>query len=180
MPRSSIFRLPAELRRELDERLLDNGFADYRGLAAWLRERGHEIGVETIRRYGSKLERRLEAVRLATLQARAAVPTGVGDEDGGRLAEALLRLVQQKMFDVLVDLAPGDVKQLNLTAVARSIADLGRLKLLERKWQEDLRDRIARRAAAAEKQVMRVVQADGGISEAAQGAIRRALEGIVE
>ena len=39
-PRSKVSKLPDAIQRELEQRLIANGFSDYDGLAAWLDEQG--------------------------------------------------------------------------------------------------------------------------------------------
>jgi hypothetical protein len=178
MRRRIIDLLPPELRDELDRRLVDGRFSNYRGLAEWLREQGCQIAWQTVRAYGSKLERRLEVVRLATQQARAVVEAAEDDDE--KVQEGMMRLVQQQMFALLVELTPDEAKGVNLPALGRSIADMGRAQVMYRMSLEDLRDRLAKRVAAAEKQVIDVVEADRGLSDKARDEIKRALMGIAE
>ncbi|MDK4605610.1 DUF3486 family protein, partial [Kingella kingae] len=42
-PRSSMELLPENVRREFERRLIENGFANYTELAAWLNEQGFQI-----------------------------------------------------------------------------------------------------------------------------------------
>jgi len=84
--------LPPELRAEFDRRLISGGFSDYRGLSAWLRKHGYHIGHLALARYGKALDRKLDALRLATEQARAVVQAAEGADD--LVNEGLMRLVQ--------------------------------------------------------------------------------------
>lgn len=97
-----IARWPAELRAELDRRLVSGGFRDYRGLSRWLEGRGYEISPTALNHYAHRFEQRLDAVRLATAQARAIVETAGGDDD--RINRALARLVQTAMFEAVVEM----------------------------------------------------------------------------
>ena len=54
-------------------------------------------------KYGQKLEQRLELLKIATAQARAVVEAAPDDD---RINEALMRLVQQNLFAVLVEVEP--------------------------------------------------------------------------
>ena len=69
--KGKIKRLPPDLRAEFDRRLVAGAFSDYRGLARWLRENGYSISHTALARYGRALDRKLEALKLATEQARA-------------------------------------------------------------------------------------------------------------
>jgi Bacteriophage Mu, Gp27 len=102
--RFKIRRLPAEIRKELDQRLIEGNFTDYRGLSAWLEERGFEISPSAINYYARKFERRLEAVRLATAQARTVVADTAGADDG-HLQQALMNIVQTTLFEMMIELA---------------------------------------------------------------------------
>ena len=100
--RNTLRRLSPEVRAELDDRILKRNFTGYRDLKIWLRQHGCMIATTTVKRYANKLEERLGAVRLATEQARAVVEAA--DDDDLEINEALLRLVQQHLFTVLVEL----------------------------------------------------------------------------
>jgi uncharacterized protein DUF3486 len=49
-PRSKIDLMPKEIRAELDKRIVDGGFANYRGLAKWLDDNGYQIGKNAVSR----------------------------------------------------------------------------------------------------------------------------------
>ncbi len=58
MPRvSAVAKMPIEVRRELNERLLAAGFGDYKGLAEEFTRRGYRIGKSALHRYGQRLGR---------------------------------------------------------------------------------------------------------------------------
>jgi Protein of unknown function (DUF3486) len=182
-PRKKVYSLPKELRAELDRRLVDEGFRDYRGLARWLQEHGCEITQGSIQRYGSMMERRLEIVRLATAQARAVVDEAGGNDD--RIAQALLKLVQQHLFAVLVDLNPAELKKTNIASLANSVAQMTRASVLQGRRAEEVRERLKERVNKAERKVIdqaRVAAeaAGGGLSEDAQEQIRAALLEITQ
>jgi hypothetical protein len=76
-----MMELPEELRAAVERRLMEQGFRNYRSLAGWIRDQGHEISVSCVKRYGVRLARDLESTRLAMAQVRAiagAVPGGAG------------------------------------------------------------------------------------------------------
>ena len=93
-------RLPPDVRKELDERLVNGDFTDYRGLSKWLHEKNYEISPAAINYYAHSFEQRLSAVKLATKQAHEIVQaTGADDE---KMNQALMRLVQTTMFEMMV------------------------------------------------------------------------------
>lgn len=177
--------LPAGVREELDRRLLERGFMNYETLARWLQEQGCEITTPTVRRNANKLERRLEAVRMATAQARAVVEAS--PEDDLMMTEALMRLVQQHLFSMLVELNPHEPKRANLTVLARGVAEMGRAMISQKKFAEEMRTRLAARIKVAEGKVMgaaRIAAAQdgvkGGLTAQAEADIRRALLEITQ
>ena len=66
MRRSKIALLPKRIRNELDQRLLNSSFSDYRGLVRWLASEGFEISASAVFRHGTMLETRMQAIMLAT------------------------------------------------------------------------------------------------------------------
>src|SRR5690606_6677096 len=115
--------LPEAIRGELDGRLVAGGFAGYEALSDWLGEQGFEISKSALHRYGAQFEDRVSALKLATDQARAIVAESPDDE--GTMSEALMRLVQEKLFSILLEMEV-DPAKVNLNSLARSVAELGR------------------------------------------------------
>ena len=114
--------LPAELRVELDRRLVDNGFRGYRDLTVWLAEEGHQISRTSVYNHGRKLARRIEQVRVATEHARlllAALP-----DESEAIAEAAVRMAQERIFDLLVTAESNDPTQIAIAA--RAVAETAR------------------------------------------------------
>ncbi len=167
-------RLPAKVRAELDRRLVEGNFTNYRGLAKWLGENGCEISFEAVHKYGQKLEQRLELLRVATAQAQAIAET-VPDEE--RINEAMMRLVQQNLFALLVELEPRDLSDASIGALARSVTNLGRVVEMQKQIASGTkgRDRKAKQAEAAGE-----CEQKGGLSPMAESEIKRALLGIAE
>lgn len=69
--RSFALSLPKSIRKELDRRLVSNGFAEYSALAAWLSERGFPAGKSSVHRYGSRLEMSLQAKHYQSINSRS-------------------------------------------------------------------------------------------------------------
>jgi hypothetical protein len=157
MPRrSAVAALPTGVKKWLDKALAEGGFADYRLLADELKARGFEISKSAIHRYGQAFEERLAALKTASEQARAIVDAAPDTE--GAINEALMRLVQEKLFSVLQDMQinPG---KLNLASLARSIAELGRASVAQKKFAEEVRrqerERLAESVDAVGEQARR-------------------------
>jgi hypothetical protein len=165
--------LPKELREQLDKTLIEKAFAGYQSLSDWLAERGFKISRSSLQRYGSQFDRRLEAVTIATQQARALAEAEPDRE--GAMTDALARLVQEKMFAVLVEAEEMDNTQ--LTRLARAIANLGRATVTQKKWAESMRERLDVQKRTAVEAVGEMVHA-GGLTPEAAARIRSVLLGI--
>jgi hypothetical protein len=155
-----IKRMPRDLKEKLDKLLSDGTFHSCRQLAKWLGDNGFEISHAAIHKYGQKFERRLDAVRMATEQAR--IVCGQFKDDDVQMQSALMRLVQTRLFEVLT--AANEIEQgsaneegatvatiapVNITALARSVSGLVRAESEHRRWAERARAGVAE----AEKKV---------------------------
>lgn len=169
--RSKISKLPEDIRAWLDAELIRRGFGDYEKLESLLEERGFEISKSALHRYGQKFEDRVQALKMATDQAKAITMTAPDDE--GAVSDALMRLVQEKLFTVLMEMGDIDPNKINLGSLAKSIAELGRASVTQKKWQVEVRTRAAAVADRATE-----VARKGGLSAAAVDTIRREILGI--
>jgi len=152
-----IKRMPADLKEQLDKLLSDGTFHSCRQLAKWLGDNGFEISHAAIHKYGQKFERRLEAIRLATEQAR--IVCEQFKDDDAQMQGALLKLVQTRLFEVLTaanereqgsaEDGGATIAPVNITALARSVSGLARAETEHRKWAERAREGVA----AAKKKV---------------------------
>jgi hypothetical protein len=124
--------LPPDLKEELDRMLTEGTLHSCRQLAKWLGDNGFEISHAAIHKYGQKFERRLDSVRIATEQAR--IVCEQFKDDDKQMQNALMRLVQTRLFEVLSaanETETGDanaeeatVAPVNVTALARSVSGL--------------------------------------------------------
>ena len=146
-----IRRLPPDLKEELDQMLTAGRLHSCRQLAKWLGDNGFEISHAAIHKYGQKFERKLQAVRMATEQARIVCEQFDGDDE--QMRSALMRLVQTNLFEVLVAVKETEkggaveegatIAPVNLTALARSVSGLARAETEHRKWAERARAGVA-------------------------------------
>lgn len=169
--RSKIDGLPKAVKEWLDAALVDGNFSGYEQLESELKTRGFDIGKSSIHRYGSAFEQRLATLKLASEQARAIVTAAPDDE--GAVSEALMRLVQEKLFQVMLDCQVDPDKPLSITSVAKAVAELSRATVTQKKWQEEVRARAAAAADAAER-----IAKKGGLSANSVAEIRRSILGI--
>ncbi len=169
--RSKIATLPATVKAWLDAALVEGNFSGYEQLEAELKARGHVIGKSSIHRYGSAFEQKLATLKMASEQARAIVTAAPDDE--GSVSEALMRLVQEKLFQVMLDFEVDPNKPLNIASAAKAVAELSRATVTQKKWQAEVRSKAAAVAADVDAVVKK-----GGLSDAAADDIRRRILGI--
>lgn len=174
--RSKVDTLPPELKAWLDAELLKRGFADYVQLAADLQAKGAELSKSAIHRYGSKFEQRMAQLKVSTEQARAVVAASPDDE--GAMNEALIRLTQDKLFGVLVDLDV-DPDSVNITKITKSIADLARSSITQKKWQIEVRTKAAERMKAVEAEAKALKGETRDVALAMLQKVRAVYEGAM-
>lgn len=173
MRRPKVYMLPKRLREQLERKLVDGGFSNYRELEDWLAGQGYRISRSGLNRFGQEYERKVQAVALATNQARA-LQLAAPDRENA-MNDALARLVQERLFSLLVEshsLADDD-----LPRIARAIADLGRSSISQKRWREEIAERLERARRAADSQLGEVA-ARAGLSAETAEQIRSILLGI--
>lgn len=166
-PRSKVAALPPEVKSWLDRALVDGNFGDYAALSDLLMERGFAISRSALQRYGQSFEERLSALKLASEQAKAVVLAAPDEE--GAVNEALMRLVQEHLFKLLMS-EGGDI---DLPKVARAVAELGKASVVQKKWQTEVRARAEAAAAQVEK-----IARKGGLNADTVAEIRREILGV--
>src|SRR5229473_7546724 len=163
-PQSNVIvTLPAHLGTEVEQRMAENGFSDYRGLAEWVRQQGYEISDDSLWRYGKGIQRQLTAAQMAVHQARAL--TEATRDGGGLLIEAIMTVVEQKVLSKLIEgeqVENSDVRLLN------AAANLARATVFHQRRADEVQAREKEQKAPRER----------GLSEEAYNAIRNTLLGI--
>lgn len=168
-PRSKVARLPASVKKWLDNALIEEGFGNYELLSKELEARGHVISKSTLHTYGQDFSARLSALKMASEQARAVVAAAPDEE--GAVNEALMRLVQEHLFKLLV--AEGG--DFDLPKVARAVAELGKASVVQKKWQAEVRAKLE---SAAQK--VEAIAKKGGLNSDTINTIRREILGVAE
>ena len=142
--RSTIDRLPEDVRRWLERALNESGFSGYTELETLLRDRGYVISKSAIHRYGQKIERRYGAIRAATEAARM-LTAGASDDQDTR-SEAVIALIQTELFESIVQLQEAEEEKVDskervalLSKVAKNVATLSRASVNLKKYQADIR-----------------------------------------
>jgi hypothetical protein len=159
-PRSAILSLPESVRAELDRKLIQGGFQDYRGLSEWLAEQGFEIGKSAIHNYGSEFEKKLAALKIATDQAKA-IADAAPDETNA-MNDALIRLVQQKAFEVLMNLNE-EGEDVSIKDIGLMVARLSNASVKQKQYGAEVRAKLQ-----AELEAMKKEGFDGATLDAVQ------------
>jgi len=173
-PRSSVLGLPPRIRRQLEQRLIANGFSGYRDLARSLQQRGYRISKGAVHRYGRQFEQRWCVQQMAHDQARALVRVADGDEFVA--TEALVRLLQQRLLTILIE-SEKPIDEFHLPSLIRAISNLNRTIMMQRRWvsaKQDRLDQLKRDGAGR----LAALQAAGGLSPQAADLIRDLLIGL--
>ena len=180
-PRSKILSMPKDLQEELNSRLVSEGFRNYEDLSEWLNDeleaRGMELRVShmAVHRHGEKFESKLEALRLATDQAKA-LAEGAQDDEGA-MGDALVRLVQEKLFTLLMDMGEIDPKKVNISGLLKGIAQITRASVTQKKWMAEVRVELERKKSALAEEVSSIT-AEAGLSEEDAGIIKAKILGL--
>ena len=127
-PRSKVHQLPAEVKTWLDRALADNNFSEYESLADELKARGFAISKSALNRYGQDFEQRLVALKMASEQAKAIVDAAPDEE--GAVSDALMRLVQERLFNLLL----AEDGKVDLPKAAKAIAELAKATIAQKKF----------------------------------------------
>jgi hypothetical protein len=182
--KSSVSRLPAEVKTYI-EAMLATGAQTLDELIADLRERfpaeakaGELPSRSALHRYGSKLDRRLSAIRAST-EAAKLIQAQAGDDQDAR-SEALTALVQTELFEAILMLQEADDADADpgervgmLSAAAKNIATLTRSSIGLKTFQAQARARAKAAADTVDK-----IAKSGGLSGEAAEQIRREILGI--
>ena len=142
--RSKIDQLPPEIRQEFQQALITKNFSDYEGFESWFEERGYQVSRSAAHRFGQDFQGKCEAIRIATEQAKAIVSV-VGD-DKGDMNEALIRLIQQLTFDILIKNEDADIASL-LPKMGVMVAKLSKASVDQKKYAAEARKKALEEAA---------------------------------
>lgn len=173
--RSKVTGLPEHVREALDQRLLKGGFAGYVQLQDWLRAQGFDIGKSSLHRYGSRLEEKMAKLKASAERARALVEASPDNAD--HMAQATMRLLQEKLYTVLESMDDIDPESVDLVKLSRAMAPLVRASIAAKKHAEE----VSAKLAEAEKKIDEAAAAGRmpGVTPEALAAIRAIYTGAV-
>lgn len=175
-PRSKVEQLPDSIKQWLDAELIKGGFAGYELLEEEVNRRlvtahaDFKIGKSSLHRYGSQFEDRVKALKLVSEQAKALIDGSPDDEDA--VSQALIRMTQEKLFNVVLDLEV-DPEKLNLSGITRAIADLSRASISGKRYAAEVKSRVLSAAEAVTQ-----ITKKAGLGTDAVNAIRSQILGI--
>ena len=137
--RSKVLTLPVEVKKWLDAALVDGNFTGYQLLADELKARGCDVSKSALQRYGAPFELLMAKVKVSGEQAQALMAEA-GD-DKGAMNDALIRIIQQKTFEVLLteNLTPDEDGSVPVSLATdpkfvRAIATLVRASVTQKDW----------------------------------------------
>jgi hypothetical protein len=151
MPRrNKIDLLPMKQRVAIEEFLEGRGFGDYKAAAAAVEKKfGVKLSRSALTRYGSKLESRLQVLRVATAKARAIVQE-LGPSAGVELGQALIRAAQSHVFDALINATAAQLGKPDLVSLGTLAATLEKTRIAEQRRADVADDKLARAARIVE------------------------------
>ena len=191
--KSSIDRMTPEVKAYIQAMLatgsqtLDELIADLQSRFPAEAAAGELPSRSALHRYGSKLDRRLSAIRAAT-EAAKIIQAHAGDDKDAR-SEALTAMVQTELFEAILELQEaldGDDAKLDpasrvelLSKAAKNIATLTRSSVNLKEFQAKVEERARKRAfeeAAATAETTAKAQ---GLSAGGVAALRAAIMGAM-
>lgn len=168
-PRSKVVGLPKDVKEWLDAALIDGNFADYELLAAELQGKGYGISKSSLHRYGSAFEHKMAALKMATEQAEAIAKSVPDDENA--LGDALLRVIQEKTFSMLMNMT--DTNDISFASLAKIATEVGFASTNVKEFRSKTKAR-AKEAAAAVSSIVK----KAGLTPDAIDTIKRQILGI--
>ena len=184
-PRSSIARLPAEIRTYIETKLadgrmtLDELIAD---LKSQFPEQAEALPSRSaVGRYGQKLNQRLAAIRAST-EAAKIIRDQAGDREDAR-SEALTALIQSELFESIMHLQEaGDMEPDEriglLSAAAKNIATLSRSSVNLKRYQEDVAKAAKEELLAEQKAKLDELQQSGEVDQDVLNKVIKAAYGL--
>ncbi|WP_218186374.1 phage protein Gp27 family protein [Terasakiispira papahanaumokuakeensis] len=184
--RSSISRLPDEVRQHIEQRIAE-GQMTLDELIHDLRERFPEHADDlpsrsAVHRYGQKLDRRLAAIRAST-EAAKIIREHAGDREDAR-SEALTAMIQSELFESIMELQeasdeemPAEKRVGLLSKAAKNIATLTRSSVTLKKYQEEAAAKARAELLAEQEERLEELRGEDGMSEQLEDRIRNVLLG---
>jgi hypothetical protein len=175
--KSTITRLPPEVKTYIQAMLatgaqtLDEMITDLRARFPAEASAGDLPSRSSLHRYGSKLDRRLAAIKAST-EAAVLIREHAGDSLDAR-SEALTALVQTEMFEAIMALQDADDEELDqgerlamLSKAAKNIATLSRSSVNLKRFQAEAEEKGRRELQAKQEANLQEAAKAQGMDEA--------------
>ena len=182
--RSKVQGLPEPVRDALNAKLIGNGFSNYTELTAWLTDQGFELSRASLYRYGSDLKAGFDEamgdVRRSIEMAKASAAAIADDESN--LTDATVRIAQESLLRVTIALRQAEHEPEKAVAIlakiSHALANLGRMGISLKEWQEKHRETTRRQfAEEAAQAISEELRGEDGMSEALENRLRSVLLG---
>lgn len=181
-PRSSIARLPPEIRAELD-RLIRERRHTIDEIVVHLRQLGGEVKRTAVGDYKKRMEASLARYREAQEVAGVFIPQ-LGINPDSQMGQLLAELLKTVAFRTLADMQQRDdgAEPMEIMLLSKALSELARAQKTDQEFREKVRAEYRReleeKAKQAEAAVAKVARRAGLTGEAA-AEIRRHVLGIV-
>lgn len=169
--RSKVDGLPSDVRAELERMLIDNAFSEYSALTEWLQDAGFDVSRSAVHRFGKKFEDRLKKMQLSTQMALDLV--NANPDDQGKLNEATMRLLQDRIFTLLMELDADAIDPKSIAALTKAVSQLSRADIHFRIKMKEMKDKAEQVADKTSK-----IAKSGGLSAEQAEMFRRDILGI--
>lgn len=174
-PRSKVLALPSAVKAWLDAALVEGNFSGYELLAGELAKRGCAVSKSSLQRYGSDFEGQIKTLKLVAEQARAVVEASPDDADD--MSQALIRLTQQKTFELLRD-AEIDPAKVNFEKLTLNVSRLARASVPIKKMRAEIEAEARKRLQSEQEQNLQEAARAQGLDEAQVEFWRKKVLGI--
>ena len=141
--------------------------------------RGAELSKSALQRYGSPFEQRLAQLKMASEQAKALVDSAPDDED--KLGAAVVRLTQEKIFSVLMELDI-DPRDIDVNKLFKNAAEIGKASVTQKRLSLEVRAQVeeaARKKLLEEqREKLTALGASGKVDPATLDMVIKAAYGL--
>ena len=140
-----VYKMPPELREELERILISRNHAGYKALSAWLKEKGFYLSHTSIWNFDKKLRRELQRIK-ATTEAARILSQNMPDNTAAHSA-GVLALVESNLFQSLLEMNEAfdgtlqDKIRIYANA-ARALSETTRASISQKKWADEFNSKL--------------------------------------
>ena len=166
---SKIKTLPEEVRKGLEQQLIENHFSNYDDLAEWLQNQGFEISRASVGRFGKDFKKHCEDLKRSTDMA-VILSQQLGDDENA-LGDAAIRTMQSELYQAMQEYDWGRINLMSPNELSLSVARLSRAGVNQKKWMAEVKEKMD-----AAKKLLKGVMNEGGVSAEALARIEEAAK----